>query len=142
MTALSKLLTFAEVADLLGEKGSNRVRRVRERLMSHAAADEIIVRLGNRNPTHRSDGKAGAYGSRYLVSLSALRTHMPQVRDAANDIVPIVRAEVTSALRELDEQVTELRSDFDALGTEVGKRVRLLSEQVTHLTGVVMGGRR
>lgn len=134
--ATKRLLTFGEVASLLGEQGPEAARRVRRRLLNHPNAEHILVRLGNQNPVHRSDGTSRANGARYLVSLSALRLYLPQTRDHASDVANAVREE----LEGLDDKVQEARAEVRAVAKLAGEKIRRLEAQVEHLTSVVMGG--
>lgn len=128
---LSRLLTFAEVADLLGEEGNDRVRRVRRRLLAHTNAAEMLVRIGNSNPAHRRDGRSGAYGVRYRVSLEALREFIPQLRARTDDLVTVVREE----LEGLEEQIVVARQETRIVAAESGRRIKALEQRVRVLEG-------
>jgi HAMP domain-containing protein len=105
---LSRLVTFAEVAQLLGEKGHGRAaeKRVRRRLLAHPSAEHFVLR----------------HGRTYFVSLANLRVYIPQLRDAEVDTIALVRKE----LEEIDEKLTDMRDEIGAVAAECGRRVRAI----------------
>lgn len=120
---LSRLLTFVEVADLLGETGPRRGRKVRRWIERQSWAAEVLVFWsGTRGAYHRSR-------QHYRVSLAALREHAPQLRPRRDEALDAAR----EAVAELEEEVEQTREQLEALARETGQRLRAADQRIAAL---------
>lgn len=115
---LSKLLTFGEVATLLGYEGDRAARRVRRWLLAQDWRDEVLVLWTGRPGSGRRERP------RYRVSLTGLRTHVPALRPRREEAVELVR----EAVEGLEEGLDEARDDLRTVAREAGRHTKTTTE--------------
>lgn len=117
---LSRLLTFGEVATLLGYVGERAARRVRRWLLAQPWADEVLVLWQGRK------GALSRSRAHYRVSLAALREHVPQLKPRRDEALVAAR----EAVAELEESFEATREQVEAIARETGQRLRAAAQDL------------
>jgi hypothetical protein len=112
---LTPLLTFADVARLVGDTDADAVRRWRRRLLRDSNAPRFIVRVSSRGSGKRAH---------YRVALAPLQEYLPQLRDHHDATIAAARRAVSEAMTEVVERIDGVVQDLEALGAETGRRLR------------------
>lgn len=120
---LTRLLTFAELADELKLTGPDRVRRLRRRLLADKDSARFLVRVSSP----RSHGKR----AHYRIAWAPLLEYHPQLKDHHAETIVAARRAVAEMAATLTERIDGIAEDVEALGAETGKRLREMGARVS-----------